>query len=39
MDDLIKDDTLIVKNKLDGTNDTLDIKTDLMDTETAIINK
>lgn len=39
MGDLIKDDTLIVKNKLDGANDTLDIKTDLMDTETAIINK
>lgn len=39
MDDLIKDDTLIVKNKLDGANDPLDIKTDLMDTETNIINK
>lgn len=39
MDDLIKDDTLIVKNKLDGTNDPLDIKTDLIDTETTIINK
>lgn len=39
MDDLMKDDTLIVKNKLDGANDPLDIKTDLMDTETAIINK
>ena len=39
MDDLIKDDTLIVKNKLDGANDPLDIKTDLMDTETTIINK
>lgn len=39
MDDLIKDDTLIVKNKLDGANDPIDIKTDLMDTETNIINK
>lgn len=39
MDDLIKDDTLIVKNKLDGANDPLDIKTDLMDTEATIINK
>lgn len=39
MDDLIKDDTLIVKNKLDGANNPLDIKTDLMDTETTIINK
>ena len=39
MDDVIKDDTLIVKNKLDGTNDPLDIKTDLIDTETTIINK
>ena len=39
MDDLIKDDTLIVKNELDGTNDPLDIKTDLIDTETTIINK
>ena len=39
MDDLIKDDTLIVKNKLDGTNDPLDIKTDLIDTETTIINQ
>ncbi len=39
MGDLIKDDNLIIKNKIDGVIDPLDIKTNLMDIDTTIVNK
>lgn len=39
MGDLIKDDKVIIKNKIDGVIDPLDIKTNLMDIDTTIVNK
>ena len=39
MGDLIKDDKVIIKNKIDGVIYPLDIKTNLMDIDTTIVNK